>query len=241
MKSITTDIKIFDSLYPQPKADIMKLFLLNRGKDSFSITYPEILASLKTTWCRKLVANELNVTTIKEIKTNSLLSSAKLLNDTNNFIGTPIEKLSFGASLYHIDSLKNSNDFILSLKSKFKNKAIIIDFWATWCVPCLGEMPSSKKLHEDNKDLPVEYVYICTNSNSNIQLWEKKIADLEIPGTHIFMDGKIVEKLKSDFNNTGSGFPTYVLIDINGKLRPNAIQWMKSLDRAQLKAVAGIK
>ena len=58
---------------------------------------------------------------------------------------------------------------------------------------------------------------------------------LELPGTHIFMDDKIVSELKSKFNNAGSGFPTYVVIDMNGKLRPNAIQWMQSLDRDKLK------
>lgn len=57
---------------------------------------------------------------------------------------------------------------MLNLKLKFPNKALIIDFWATWCVPCLGDLPNSKKLYEANKDLPVEYVYICTRGGSNI-------------------------------------------------------------------------
>jgi hypothetical protein len=78
--------------------------------------------------------------------------------------------------------------------------------------PCLGDMRFSKKLHEANKDLPIEYIYICTNIASNSNLWKNKIAELQLPGTHILMDEKIVEELKSNFNNAGSGFPTYVVV-----------------------------
>ena len=105
--------------------------------------------------------------------------------------------------------------------------------------PCLEELPVSKKLHESNKDLPIEYIYICTNSGSNITLWKNKIAGLQLPGTHIFADDKIVNELKSKFNSAGSGFPTYVVIDVHGILKPAAIQWMQGLDREKLKEALG--
>ena len=177
---------------------------------------------------------------IKQKKIDSLLASGNHLKNQTAFIGVPVEQLAFDASLYELDSIKNVNDFIRNLKSKFKNKALVIDFWATWCIPCLHEMPFSKKLHEANKDLPIEYIYICTNSSSSIKLWKNKIAELKLPGIHIFMDNKIVEELKSSFDDAGSGFPTYVVVDANGKLRPNVIQWMQSLNRDKLKVATGL-
>lgn len=62
---------------------------------------------------------------------------------------------------------------------------------------------------------------------------------MEIPGTHIFVNEKIVAQLKTAFNAEG-GFPTYVAIDINGQVKPNAITYMGALNRASLKKAVGI-
>ena len=39
-----------------------------------------------------------------------------------------------------------------------KGKVIVVDFWATWCGPCVGEMPHMKKLYADYKDKGVEFI-----------------------------------------------------------------------------------
>lgn len=237
---IVNSIYLIDSIYKKPKSDILKTFLLNQGKDLFAQTYPKIINSIKTEWCKQLATNELAESNIKQKRIDSLLVSSEKINNSDNFIGTELGKLPFDANLYRLDSIQNLDQFILDLKSTFKNKALVIDFWATWCVPCLSEMPISKKLHEENKDLPIEFVYICTNSSSNEKIWKDKVVGLELPGTHIFMEDKIVSELKSSFNNAGSGFPTYVVIDVNGKLRPKSIQSMQSLDRDKLKTAVGL-
>lgn len=234
-------IKKIDSLYTPTKADILKTFLLDDGKNTFATAYPEIINSMKTRWCKQLADHEFNQMTIKQREIDSILASAKKLSSADHFIGVPIVHLPFNANLYELDSIKSVDSLIVNLKSKFKHKALIIDFWATWCSPCLHEMPYSKKLHDNNKDLPIAFIYICTNSSSNTTIWKNKITELQLSGTHIFMDEKIVEALKSSFNNGGAGFPTYVVIDINGKLRPKTIQWMQSMKRDDLKNAVGVK
>jgi thiol-disulfide isomerase/thioredoxin len=39
-----------------------------------------------------------------------------------------------------------------------KGKVVIVDFWATWCGPCVGEMPNMKKLYAKYKDKGVEFI-----------------------------------------------------------------------------------
>ncbi len=45
-------------------------------------------------------------------------------------------------------------------KSNYKNKITIINFWATWCKPCLEEIPSLNRLQKIMKDKPFEIISI---------------------------------------------------------------------------------
>ncbi|CAL2103163.1 Thiol-disulfide oxidoreductase [Tenacibaculum sp. 190130A14a] len=52
----------------------------------------------------------------------------------------------------HLDSyewnLKGLNAQNINFKEE-KGKVIFVSFWATWCPPCIAELPSIKKLHQD--------------------------------------------------------------------------------------------
>lgn len=47
----------------------------------------------------------------------------------------------------------------------FKGKAIFINVWATWCPPCIAEMPGINELYKDVKDQNVEFVMLSVDDD----------------------------------------------------------------------------
>lgn len=52
----------------------------------------------------------------------------------------------------------------LSLE-KYKGKVILLDFWATWCGPCIAELPNVKRVYEKHKDQKFEIIGISLDSS----------------------------------------------------------------------------
>ncbi|HUH73555.1 MAG TPA: TlpA disulfide reductase family protein [Chitinophagales bacterium] len=49
-----------------------------------------------------------------------------------------------------------------------KNKVIVLNFWATWCAPCVQEMPMFDNLHESMKGQDVEFILASDESTGRI-------------------------------------------------------------------------
>lgn len=49
-------------------------------------------------------------------------------------------------------SLKNLDGALISIKEASKNKTIVFDFWATWCVPCINELDAIADEYDDLQD-----------------------------------------------------------------------------------------
>ena len=51
--------------------------------------------------------------------------------------------------------------------SSFKGKVVFLNFWATWCPPCRGEMPSMQKLYDRFKSEGLEIVAVDLQEDRN--------------------------------------------------------------------------
>src|SRR5690606_187716 len=96
--------------------------------------------------------------------------------------------------------------------SNNKLKYIILDFWGSWCGPCLIEMPKMKEFYEKNKN-KVEIVGIAARDEK--KNWIKAIKENELGWIHILND-KEKDDLVKKFGVTG--FPTKIIINPNGEI-----------------------
>ena len=73
--------------------------------------------------------------------------------------------------------------------AQWRGKVVIVDFWATWCVPCIQAIPKLKTLYARYHDQGLEIVNISVDNANARPALEKLVAKLEIPWPQFF-DGK---------------------------------------------------
>ena len=92
------------------------------------------------------------------------------------------------------------------------DKVVYIDFWATWCPPCLNYMQRSRQEAAELTEKGVVIVYVCILSKKNH--WQSTINDLNLSGQHIFLDNKASQSVRKQVGF--SGIPYYLLINKKG-------------------------
>ena len=109
-------------------------------------------------------------------------------------------------------TLKNLDGKEVSL-SQFRGKYLLINFWATWCVPCKKELPSMQKLYDAIKIDGVEVVAISIDRDKKERV-QQYIKDYNLTFPVLLDPG---QKVRKDYFIMG--LPTSYLIGADGKLK----------------------
>ncbi|WP_046745825.1 TlpA family protein disulfide reductase [Kordia zhangzhouensis] len=102
-----------------------------------------------------------------------------------------------------------------SLKD-LEGKYVYIDVWATWCGPCIGEIPSLKKVEEEYHDKNIEFVSISIDQKNAYETWRKMVEDKELGGIQLMADNAWQSKFVTDY--AIEGIPRFILIDPQGNI-----------------------
>lgn len=168
------------------------------------------------------------------------------------------DSIHFGKYIYLIDSLANNNLFLkrvglsphefgtintvapeisgnellsqkkYSLKEQ-KGKYVLVDFWGTWCTPCIEALPQVVRIKQKYNELKI--LSIALDSEKDLEKLKQIIKEKGLSWDHLFMDKKGSKRPIKDYQI--SAYPTTLLINPTGKivLRGIGVEILQEIDK----------
>ncbi|MDB5118776.1 MAG: alkyl hydroperoxide reductase [Mucilaginibacter sp.] len=101
--------------------------------------------------------------------------------------------------------------------SKWQGKPLLINFWASWCGPCVEEMPELEALH---KEIPaLQIIGIGVDSAPKIIEFAGKL-NIDYP---LYVAGTNAISVMRDLGNTVGGLPFTLLVGADGTIQQTYI------------------
>lgn len=122
--------------------------------------------------------------------------------------------------------LSNSEGQVLDFKD-VEGKVVIVNFWATWCPPCVAEIPSLQELYADYGD-KIEFVFVAHDEREKVKNFLNK-KEYNFP--------VYFEKSSSPDVLSVESIPTTFIIDKKGKIvvkKKGAANWNSTTTRELL-------
>lgn len=99
---------------------------------------------------------------------------APVFSSASDVAATPVSTIGITPSVLYSTSFVGADGKNVSL-GQWQKKLLVINFWATWCAPCLEEMPIFARLQTKLGEKGVQIVGIAADSQANVVKFEKKL------------------------------------------------------------------
>lgn len=98
--------------------------------------------------------------------------------------------------------------------SRWKDRIVVLNFWATWCPPCVEEMPDLQRVHDEYTERGVTVVGLGIDSPSAL----KRFRDDHLLSLPLFAAGASGSELGRALGNPSGALPYTVVIDRKGRI-----------------------
>ncbi len=98
----------------------------------------------------------------------------------------------------------------------FKGKYVYIDIWASWCAPCIRQMPYLDTIEQKYHGRNIEFVSISVDDLRNTDKWREKIENLNLNGIQLISDQRTNSPFLEQFGV--KSIPHFLLIGPDGHL-----------------------
>ncbi|MEO8936420.1 MAG: redoxin family protein [Burkholderiaceae bacterium] len=122
------------------------------------------------------------------------------------------EKPDPAAELFYQQNLRDATGKMQAM-SAHRGKVVVVNFWATWCVPCVQEIPAFSKTHAEVSGR-VAFVGLGIDSPDSIAAFDARFK----PSYPLLVAGASGTELARAFGNTTGGLPFTVVLGADGRV-----------------------
>ncbi|MBO6881766.1 TlpA disulfide reductase family protein [Winogradskyella sp.] len=126
-----------------------------------------------------------------------------------------VKKLAKGMPSPEFVEYENHKGGTTSLED-LKGKYVYVDVWATWCGPCIREIPSLKEVEKQFHGKNIAFVSTSIDKASAHNTWVEMVKEKELGGVQLMADNDWNSQFVKDY--AIEGIPRFILIDPDGNI-----------------------